>query len=96
MVYDIIRWGAMHGKKRLILGGGYRPDDGIFRFKSSFSRNVARFSTYRRIHLPGDYSALEEQWCEHYHQDAIATEYFPSYRSIPAEASVAVPVSEGS
>jgi hypothetical protein len=84
MVYDVIRWGALHGKKRLILGGGYRPGDGIFRFKSSFSNHVARFSTYREIHLPEDYRALEARWCEHYHREQIETEYFPSYRSEPS------------
>lgn len=84
MVYDVIRWGAEHGKKRLILGGGYRPGDGIFRFKSSFSKYVARFSTYREVHLPEDYRAIEKQWCKHYHCEQLETEYFPSYRWIPS------------
>jgi serine/alanine adding enzyme len=94
MVYDTIRWGAAHGKKRLILGGGYRPDDGIFRFKSSFSANVARFSTYREIHLPEAYHALEVQWCQHYHREQLQTEYFPSYRSIPSDNSTQISDSE--
>jgi serine/alanine adding enzyme len=85
IIYDTIRWGAAHDKKRLILGGGYRPDDGIFRFKSSFSRYAARFSTYREIHLPEVYRALELQWCEYYHRERLETEYFPSYRWIPSD-----------
>jgi CelD/BcsL family acetyltransferase involved in cellulose biosynthesis len=94
MVYDTIRWGAAHGKKRLILGGGYRPDDGIFRFKSGFSKYVARFSTYREIHLFEDYRALETQWCEHYYCDQLETEYFPSYRWIPSGQSQHISSSE--
>jgi lipid II:glycine glycyltransferase (peptidoglycan interpeptide bridge formation enzyme) len=85
MVYDILRWGAAHGKKRLILGGGYRPNDGIFRFKSSFSKHVARFSTYREVHLPEDYSALEAQWREYNHSEKPETSYFPSYRWEPSD-----------
>jgi len=87
IVYDTIRWGAAHGKKRLVLGGGHRPEDGIFRFKSSFSKYVARFSTYREVHLLNDYRRLEAQWCEHYHRATVETDYFPSYRWIPANAS---------
>src|ERR1035437_3559430 len=94
MVYDTIRWGAAHGKKRLILGGGYRPDDGIFRFKSSFSKYVARFSTYREVHLPEDYRAIEKQWCKHYHREQLETEYFPSYRWIPSGQSPQISSSE--
>jgi lipid II:glycine glycyltransferase (peptidoglycan interpeptide bridge formation enzyme) len=94
MIYDTLRWGAAHGKKRLILGGGYQADDGIFRFKSSFSKYVARFSTYRKIHLHEDYRALEKQWCEHYHRDQLQTEYFPSYRWIPPDQSTQILSSE--
>jgi hypothetical protein len=94
MVYDTICWGAAHGKRRLILGGGYRPDDGIFRFKFSFSKCVARFSTYRKIHLPDDYRALESKWCEHYHRKQLATDYFPSYRWIPSDQSTLILSSE--
>jgi len=93
IVFDVIRWGYEHGRKRLILGGGYRPDDGIFRFKSSFSKNTAPFSTYRDIHLPEDYGALEAQWCRHYHRDQLVTEYFPSYRWIPTGDSAPLPSS---
>jgi CelD/BcsL family acetyltransferase involved in cellulose biosynthesis len=94
MVYDTIRWGAAHGKKRLVLGGGYRPDDGIFRFKSSFSKYVARFSTYREVHLLDDYRALEAQWCKYYHHEKIETEFFPSYRWIPTDQSTQILSSE--
>jgi hypothetical protein len=85
IVHDVIRWGASHGKRRLILGGGYRPDDGIFRFKSSFSKYVAPFSTYRAVHRPEDYRVLEVRWCEYYQRERIETEYFPSYRWKPSD-----------
>jgi predicted N-acyltransferase len=94
MVYDTICWGAAHGKKRLILGGGYRPGDGIFRFKSSFSKYVAHFSTYREVHLPEDYCAIEKLWCKHYHREQLETEYFPSYRWAPSDQSTQISRSE--
>jgi hypothetical protein len=88
IVYDVIRWGASQGKRRLILGGGYSPDDGIFRFKSSFSKYLTPFSTYRAIHLPEGYRALEAQWCKYYHRERIETSYFPSYRWKPSGETI--------
>jgi len=94
MVFDTIRWGAAQGKKRLVLGGGYRPDDGIFRFKASFSQHVARFSTYREIHLLDDYREIEKEWCQYYHREQIETDYFPAYRWEPTGQLTCVPDDE--
>ena len=35
----VMEWARSQGKKRFILGGGYRPDDGILRYKLSFAPN---------------------------------------------------------
>lgn len=83
VVYDTILWAKRVGKKRLVLGGGYQPDDGIFRFKSSFSPLVARFHVYKRIHLPDEYGSLCKAWSEYYHSDLDLDAYFPAYRSVP-------------
>ncbi len=48
VVHETIQWAQGAGKQRLILGGGYHSDDGIFRYKSSFSPLRARFHVYRR------------------------------------------------
>ncbi|MCI4065260.1 GNAT family N-acetyltransferase [Micromonospora sp. R77] len=35
--FEICRWGREQGTDRFVLGGGYAPDDGIFRYKRSFA-----------------------------------------------------------
>jgi serine/alanine adding enzyme len=83
VVFDTIRWAQGQGKKRLILGGGYVPDDGIFRFKASFSPLRAHFHIYKRIHLPDEYAALCHAWSEYYQCGTISNGYFPAYRFLP-------------
>jgi serine/alanine adding enzyme len=80
VVYDTIVWGQRQGKKRLILGGGYSPDDGIFRFKASFSVHRADFLVYRRVHLPETYDALCRSHSSVYGREAQPAGYFPRYR----------------
>ncbi len=91
VVYETILWGQRHGKRRLILGGGYRPDDGIFRFKSSFSPLRADFYTYRRVHDPAAYGSLCAAWSSHYgillEQENGTQGYFPRYRAVPGEVT---------
>ena len=87
IVYETIQWARDAGKRRLILGGGYRPDDGIFRFKSSFSPFRSRFHVYRRIHLPYEYDRLCRAWSSYYHCDPLLNDYFPAYRSQPVLTS---------
>jgi serine/alanine adding enzyme len=81
IIYETIRWGQSLGKRRLILGAGYKPDDGIFRFKSSFSPLAAKFHVYKRIHLPREYEILCKAWSEYYRRDLDLDGYFPAYRS---------------
>ncbi len=83
VVYETIQWARDAGKRRLILGGGYRPDDGIFRFKSSFSPLRAKFYVYRRIHLAEQYERLCSAWSSHYGCERESGDYFPAYRSEP-------------
>jgi serine/alanine adding enzyme len=87
VIYDTILWGKQEGKRRLILGGGYLPNDGIFRFKSSFSPERARFFVYKRVHLPEQYAALCRYWSRTYGQDSQAVAYFPTYRFLPNSKS---------
>ena len=101
IVYNTIDWARRMGKKRLVLGGGYRPDDGIFKFKSSFSSLCAPFHVYRRVHLLNQYKELEEEWCRHFNSTVEQATYFPSYRSaaprtMEAEARACRPLSSRS
>ena len=80
VVWGLIRWAHETGKKRLVLGGGYRSNDGIFGFKSAFSRFRQPFYTYKRIHLKWDYALLEQQHRRHGNLNGDPISYFPTYR----------------
>ncbi len=81
IVYDTIRWAQNQGKKRLILGGGYGQNDGIFRFKASFSPLRARFSVYRQVHIADQYDVLCAEWAAHHEASPEHEGFFPQYRS---------------
>jgi CelD/BcsL family acetyltransferase involved in cellulose biosynthesis len=81
VVHETIRWAREQGKKRLVLGGGYRPGDGIFRFKASFSPERATLELARRVHLPGDYEALVAAWRAAHGDPADEPSFFPLYRA---------------
>jgi serine/alanine adding enzyme len=83
ITYEMIRWAAEQGVQRLVLGGGYGPDDGILRFKASFSPLRAPFHVQRRVWLPHAYAELCEAWSDRYGR-AAAPDYFPRYRAVSA------------
>jgi hypothetical protein len=91
LTYSAILWGRERKKQRLVLGGSYSTDGGIFRFKSSFSPLRTEFSVYRRIHLPEKYRALTGRWTTCYAAPVPTDGYFPAYRAQPP-AAVATPV----
>ena len=84
--YEIIRWAKARGYQRYVLGGGYEPGDGIFRYKRSFSpRGTIPFRVGRRIHQPDKYrrlvaarSSYEKALGVHWTPKAG---YFPEYRA---------------
>lgn len=82
VVYDTILWAKQNRKKRLVLGGGYFPDDGIYRFKSSFSPLRAKLHVYKKIHQPEIYTAVCDDWIKYY-STPLDRSFFPAYRSIP-------------
>ena len=85
VVWELIRWAHQSGKKRLVLGGGYTSNDGIFGFKSSFSRFRQAFYIYKRIHLQKDYALLKEQHRRYGNLNGQSISYFPTYRCpVPA------------
>jgi hypothetical protein len=84
VIWETIRWAHAAGKRRLILGGGYRPEDGIFRFKSTFSRLHQPFYVYKQIHLEADYGQLEQHCRQYYGLNGTPISYFPAYRYQPS------------
>jgi hypothetical protein len=85
-VYGAVQIGKALGLRALVLGGGYRPDDGIFRFKSTFSPSTVSFSTYEHVHMPEQYAQL----CRlaGVSADERMSRYFPPYKQTrPGEAA---------
>ena len=80
IIYHTIQWAQRKGKQRLVLGGGYQPGDGIFRFKASFSPLRAPFHVYRHVHDRPTYQALCRAWEQHF-QVPVRKDYFPPYRA---------------
>ncbi len=84
--YELIRWAKAQGKRRVVLGGGNQPDDGIYHYKKSFAPNGSvPFYVGQRILRPDVYDALVEnrkvlaerqgiEWTPREH-------YFPRYRA---------------
>jgi hypothetical protein len=94
VVYGAVQLGKALGLRALVLGGGYRPDDGIFRFKSTFSPSTVSFSTYEHVHMPDQY----EQLCRlaGVSADERLSGCFPPYRQTrPGEAGGEVRIQDG-
>jgi hypothetical protein len=59
---ELIRWAEEAGKRRFVLGGGFRADDGIFRYKRSFApHGLVPFEIGTRVLRPDAYEALVER-----------------------------------
>lgn len=59
--HRIISWGQEQGKKHFVLGGGYEPEDGIYKYKLAFAPHGAvSFYVGKRIFLPETYLELIE------------------------------------
>lgn len=74
-----MEWARSRGASALHLGGGYRPDDELLRFKRGLGNGRASFAIGRKIHLHDDYERLASV-----HRDrvgAVATGFFPAYRA---------------
>jgi serine/alanine adding enzyme len=80
-VWETIRWAARSGKQRMLLGGGYKKNDGVFRFKAGFSPLRAEFCTYRKVHDEQAYKTLSRAWSAYYQADLSEADFFPAYRS---------------
>jgi hypothetical protein len=81
--YEAMRSGQARRKRRFVLGGGHRPNDGVFRFKAGFSPRRAAFSVVRRVHIDAAYASLCEAWSRYYGCPVDPYGFFPPYRQIP-------------
>ncbi|KAB1909847.1 GNAT family N-acetyltransferase [Micromonospora sp. BL1] len=83
--FEICRWGRAQGRIRFVLGGGYAPDDGIFRYKRAFApHGLVPFHLGTRVLDEPVYRRL----CEAHQQEgtrrdaawSASPDFFPEYR----------------
>jgi hypothetical protein len=78
----IIEWCRETGRSEFILGGGYQPADGIFRYKLSFAPTGLReFHIGRRILNQAVYGGLVGSRREEDPERRPNPDYFPAYRA---------------
>ena len=83
--YEAILWARERGLRWFVLGGGYKPSDGIYRYKLSFAPGGERpFRIGQRIFAPEAYRALVEAKARYEsglgHKWEAREGYFPAYR----------------
>lgn len=83
LIYKVAKWAQQKGIKYFHLGGGLRPEDNLFTFKSGFSEKRSPFYTYRYIHLHDIYQKLVRLKLESLRasSDIVDEEFFPRYRA---------------
>jgi Acetyltransferase (GNAT) domain len=79
LFFEAMQWGCNVGASALHLGGGYRPDDELFRFKAGFSPLRAQFCLGRAVHLREEYERAAAARGGAARIDD--PDYFPVYRS---------------
>ncbi|MFA5039002.1 MAG: GNAT family N-acetyltransferase [Candidatus Omnitrophota bacterium] len=80
--YEIMGWARARGIKNYCLGGGYEPDDGIYRYKLSFApEGELRFFTGQRVIDEARYNELMSARERFQGGWAPREGYFPRYRS---------------
>ena len=87
MLWAVLKWAASRGHSMLHLGGGTRPDDELFRFKSSFGGVPLPFYVGHMILRPGDYELLVSKRAEELGASAEMlkrSSFFPAYRAVPS------------
>ncbi|WBB71727.1 GNAT family N-acetyltransferase [Micromonospora sp. WMMD1128] len=83
---EMFDWAERHGRIGCLLGGGYRPDDGIFRYKRSFAPDtLLTYCTGSRVLNEPAYDALTAA----HHREGVRRDpgwqpdptFFPAYRA---------------
>jgi hypothetical protein len=95
LLWTILRWAADTGRSVVHLGGGVRPDDGLFRFKRSFGGERTPFWIGAAVLDKPAYDQLVERRAGEMGvppAELGASDYFPAYRlqcdrvqSVPTE-----------
>lgn len=83
LIYEAALRAKANGFKYFILGGGKDPGDGIYRFKSSFSKKTLPFYIYKKIHIEDAYNRLVAERRKQEGKagrEIITGDFFPEYR----------------
>jgi len=85
LIWKVILWAKKQGYKKFHLGGGLKDEDGLYHFKSGFSKNHSVFLTSNKIHNKKIYNKL----CNlngsldiRRNEQVIKSDFFPKYREI--------------
>ncbi|WP_084473677.1 GNAT family N-acetyltransferase [Deinococcus ficus] len=85
----VIEYGRTSGKEGYVLGGGYAPDDGIFRYKRAFDQDGVH--PYFGVQLTADEAVYQAMAAVHRASlGELDPSFFPAYRA-PANPSVDSP-----
>ena len=78
--HEVIRYGQRTARRGFVLGGGFRPGDGIYRYKRSFDpRGTAPF---RAVRIVADVPLYDRLTAERVRQGGAAdSPFFPAYRA---------------
>lgn len=82
--HAVIEYGRETGREGYVLGGGYAPDDGIFRYKKAFDADGVR--PFYGVQLTADMELYEELTQAHAAVvGGLQPQFFPVYRAPAAE-----------
>lgn len=84
--HEAILWAKQQGKTHFVLGGGYQPDDGIYKYKLGYApQGITPFYVGRRIYNQPLYDELVErnrrQRVQETPQAELMSGFFPAYRA---------------
>ncbi len=83
LMYEVAMWAKDQGYRWFHLGGGYMPDDSLYRFKSGFSKDNAWLYTYGLVHDEARYARLcemRDDWDLAHGIIKSENDFFPAYR----------------
>jgi len=80
LLFEVALWAKRRGIKYFHLGGGYQPNDSLFKFKASFSPQQEQYYIGKVIHHPEYYQYLNTRRLAARGDSANDLEFFPEYR----------------
>jgi len=83
LIFELALWAKTRGCRRLFLGGGSQPNDGLFRFKVGFSNSRSWLYTSNVVYDQQLYRRVceaREAWDKERGIEPPSTDFFPAYR----------------